>query len=687
MTDALLLAALLAGCQLLQLAAGQNCTDAFIKVSGYAPSDDTLILLYSQPGAAVTAECFRRCRSSSNCRSLVIDYQRSACFRVNASSYLPPEIEVPPVVTARRASFFQRACLQVPRNCSGRLWAATRAPGYELVGQAAGPALAVDSVEQCVDRCLTATLFPCRSAVYTPPTYSSRGRCSLSFEDRRSQPDAYRATPVRVQYLEVECLNATVRGQTCSYEEFPNNTLGLGDADYWGLTKTQCQGRCDAESQFNCRALTWVARPGGNSSLCRLHGDDLASAGPAALLTAPGAAYLEKIPCLDLLVTCSGREMSVTLRTLQPFTGRMYVRGRPETCGAEGRGSGSTVLTVPLESPSRAGRVDNKCGVLVVKSVGETNRTLLSAVVIIQNNPIIQRRGDRAVKIGCLLEGVAPQNVTLGTSLTFPDTESLPGAGAVVVNSSAPTPTVRLHIYDLSRGDAVEATETQLGQSLQFRIDVDPADSPYDIKAAHLVATSDDGSDSYLLLDERGCPPDPLTFPAFVRAAPRSRSLVANFRAFKFPRSFVVRFNVMVRFCPGACEPTDCGAGVLAYGRRRRAADDAPASLYQQLPMQRTLVVRNPQLAAGSVLQQRDPDNSNILLLVPEEPGAVCLYYGAIIGLVMAWMLLQLLLLVGCYFTARQRKLSRRERDQLKLQDDFHAFENHRHVHWADQSS
>jgi hypothetical protein len=30
---------------------------------------------------------------------------------------------------------------------------------------------------------------------------------------------------------------------------------------------------------------------------------------------------------------------------------------------------------------------------------------------------------------------------------------------------------------------------------------------------------------------------------------------VANFRAFKFPHSLIVRFSVMVQFCPGTCPP------------------------------------------------------------------------------------------------------------------------------------
>lgn len=73
--------------------------------------------------------------------------------------------------------------------------------------------------------------------------------------------------------------------------------------------------------------------------------------------------------------------------------------------------------------------------------------------------------------------------------------------------------------------------------------------------SGHLVATSFDGTESYLLLDTNGCPPDPQTFPALLKESPNSKSLVANFRAFKFPRSPIVRFTVMVHFCVGTCQP------------------------------------------------------------------------------------------------------------------------------------
>ena len=69
------------------------------------------------------------------------------------------------------------------------------------------------------------------------------------------------------------------------------------------------------------------------------------------------------------------------------------------------------------------------------------------------------------------------------------------------------------------------------------------------------------------------------------------------------------------------------------------------------------------------------------------SPGSVCVYYGAIIGLVIAWLLLQFLILIGCYFVVRERYKRRVSEDNMqhKLQDDFSSYDNNRHVHWADE--
>lgn len=155
----------------------------------------------------------------------------------------------------------------------------------------------------------------------------------------------------------------------------------------------------------------------------------------------------------------------------------------------------------------------------------------------------------------------------------------LPPIVSTVINSSMEAPMVRMRILDedLQR----DATLTKLGQKLILKIEIIPSNGkgqnfyrkpphevkivhicqieplisgPYDIFAGHLVASSANGDSSYLLLDEMGCPTDSGTFPALLRDTDNS-SLVAKFTAFKFPNSQLVRFNVVVKFCTGRCEP------------------------------------------------------------------------------------------------------------------------------------
>lgn len=70
-----------------------------------------------------------------------------------------------------------------------------------------------------------------------------------------------------------------------------------------------------------------------------------------------------------------------------------------------------------------------------------------------------------------------------------------------------------------------------------------------------MVATSEAGDYSLLLIDERGCPVDVRVFPPFSKDPVDNRSIVAEFNAFKFPGSARVVFHVIVHYCTGTCEP------------------------------------------------------------------------------------------------------------------------------------
>jgi hypothetical protein len=84
----------------------------------------------------------------------------------------------------------------------------------------------------------------------------------------------------------------------------------------------------------------------------------------------------------SVLLRCSKSEVSLKLRTEAPFYGRLFVKGFSEICDTTGGGANETVLIVTQE-----------CANFTENSV--------NANVILQYNPILQRRGDRSMNIFC----------------------------------------------------------------------------------------------------------------------------------------------------------------------------------------------------------------------------------------------------------------------------------------------
>jgi hypothetical protein len=70
------------------------------------------------------------------------------------------------------------------------------------------------------------------------------------------------------------------------------------------------------------------------------------------------------------MVICSEQYINVTLRTVEPFKGRIYVVGHSDTCDSEGSGQYTTSLTIPMSGSGSS----NRCGIMVFKSNGETNQ-------------------------------------------------------------------------------------------------------------------------------------------------------------------------------------------------------------------------------------------------------------------------------------------------------------------------
>ena len=94
--------------------------------------------------------------------------------------------------------------------------------------------------------------------------------------------------------------------------------------------------------------------------------------------------------------------MSVKLNTANGFNGRIYSRDDPSTCEVYGNGDRRTELTFDIHSP--------QCGVLQEEEGVFTN------VVVVQHHPLIQRRGDKAVKLLCMFER---KNLTVTNSFNM----------------------------------------------------------------------------------------------------------------------------------------------------------------------------------------------------------------------------------------------------------------------------
>lgn len=136
-----------------------------------------------------------------------------------------------------------------------------------------------------------------------------------------------------------------------------------------------------------------------------------------------------------------------------------------------------------------------------------------------------------------------------------------------MANTAAP-PTISMRIVDQSGRDAQVVS---LGDDLTLRIELkDPKSSSFGMFARNLYARSSAG-ESLFLIDSTGCPVDGTIFPALRVDPVDRRSLISKFKAFRFPSTGVVNFEVQIRFCQEACEPPTCPSTTFASRRKKRA--------------------------------------------------------------------------------------------------------------------
>lgn len=145
-------------------------------------------------------------------------------------------------------------------------------------------------------------------------------------------------------------------------------------------------------------------------------------------------------------------------------------------------------------------------------------------------------------------------------------------SATVVTNTAAP-PSIVMRILDPTGQDAQVVS---LGDDLTLRIELkDQKGSAFAMFARNLYARSSSG-ESLFLIDNNGCPIDSSVFPALKLDQADNRSLYTRFKAFRFPSTGVVNFEVQIRFCQEFCEPIKCTQAnehVNSFGRRRRSVN------------------------------------------------------------------------------------------------------------------
>ncbi|XP_050532946.1 uncharacterized protein LOC126900950 [Daktulosphaira vitifoliae] len=678
------------------IARAQECPGGipvtYVKYSNSAPRSviQPILLYASVPGVAITAECYNRCRKSMDCAGFIIDYPSTSCYRVpNMGS------STDNIIVSSSSNFFRKACLRVPENCNRKAWPIEVSMDYELNGFQLSVIPNVVDKWQCAQQCLDQQ---CKSANY----YRKTKICSLNSETRRTKPAAYSPSPGQVEYLENQCVDQSSginEMQSCWHEPVFNRTLQQVDLQVENINIEQCKDRCEAEEYFNCRGYTFKCPTNEfyGGSICLLHSDDTMTAGP--LVPSLCATYVERIPCIDLSVTCSDTTMSVTLNS-PAFKGRMFVLGRPEECGVNGRNMDTTTMTMPITENHNQ---RNPCNIVVAKST-QGNRKLATAVVVVQHHPIIQTVGDRVTRLSCAMGsdsryspsssgGQRPQNITLDATFGVAeptihntvyndggfDSNGLIGSANVVA---------KMRILEVGHNDR-KVSEVTLGDELELRIDVNYPYNATKLRAGHLVASSGDGLDSLLLLDWRGCPPEPATFPVLEFMPPNS--MVARFKAFRFPSSPILRFSIMLTFCEqDICQPNECDDGRVTLGRRRRAVSPTE-NKSKEVPLQLAIVVRSIEeqeqiIADQSLIKGNDSIPSNNIDRLPRNLSTTvfnsdewCISFTSALTMIAALIAVQTLIFIVFWSCLRQSK-KKAVNDRVTLNSDFQP----RHVTWAD---
>ncbi|CAK1540421.1 unnamed protein product [Leptosia nina] len=686
-------------------------SQSFVRWSGMTPDTARPVFMYSASGGeeSLTGACIARCRELEECASVVVTYTKGSCQGLASAP-------VTHLRTDNDVAYFTKTCLKLAASCSRKWWSVESTPGYYLNSEGNSKILVNSTVQECYNALFSSNEKKYRSAQWVEPNSpldtflvsdTAVGNCVLNVENKFTEPESYRVSNYYTFYIENDCDHDYPKKiDRCSYEEYNNQTLKRVDLSIQNTTKDECKAACENEDRFICRGFTWTSTL--SRGLCDLHSEDLITAGSWLLRRVSAATYYRRVICLNISVDCEGSNLLVTYRPRGTFKGRMYVPGRGEKCSARAF-TGVVKLALPLY-----GDCDVNFAYAISKGPnGIVNRTMAYVMLMIQNNPIIQTAGDRWVRVGCSpgagSRGYTKVDATVSVRDTRPsivsETSSEAGASAVFGSGSAP-----LSMYVVRTGMDNGPVAVSLGEPLELRIETtDEAE----IEAYHLVASSKLGESSVLLLDSRGCPTGQVDFPSFTRTFEgNTQRLSAKFKAFRFPNSHVVRFAIMVRFCDEKCAPVNCGKQFRNSRQTNSTYDSEVAAVTSEafwapnvvaqgvtamcadgdgrIPLELEMVVGARDIVSADTLVRADHRSSLPEDVQVGDGGLVCVHELLLVALFLAWLAIQVLLLLGCcVLVKRYRNLA-----EMSMQKDYHSFDNigfdtsstHRRVHWPDQN-
>ncbi|BES89924.1 PAN_AP [Nesidiocoris tenuis] len=335
-----------------------------------------------------------------------------------------------------------------------------------------------------------------------------------------------------------------------------------------------CEKACAENQEFACRSFNFKAAPSvgfapqkENCELSDHDSRDLNLNNPSFFETNGDYDFYERSPgrglggdCLDVNQVCNEDGMEFTLRTPEPFIGRIYTYGYYDRCFYRGNGGTANVLRIS----GAQGYPD--CGTLRYGDV-------MTNIVVVQFSDFVQTGRDKRYNLTCLLRGPGEAVVT-SSYMTANSGSPIPIEYLPAENSLSS----RVRLLILFQGRPTNTIA--VGDPLTFRLEAqDGYNYATDIFATNVIARDPYSGRSVQLIDRYGCPVDNYVFPGLDRSR-EGDGLEARFNAFKIPESNFLVFEATVRTCREGCTPAYCtghsGKSEPSLGRKRREVTPEP---------------------------------------------------------------------------------------------------------------